>query len=49
MRSTFLLQPDAKDLIYEGIATLYLRFPNHLSELHDDAKDLIYEGIATRL
>jgi len=38
---------DAKDLIYEGIATKLSRFSILCNSKHD-AKDLIYEGIATR-
>ena len=38
---------DDKDLIYEGIATMFF-FAIMLSPYLDD-KDLIYEGIATKL
>jgi len=37
---------DAKDLIYEGIATAHLQPDMFVPRFHD-AKDLIYEGIAT--
>ncbi len=39
---------DAKDLIYEGIATK-MRNVNIDKAVFCDAKDLIYEGIATSL
>jgi len=38
---------DAKDLIYEGIATFIDRLFHFHSLQLPDAKDLIYEGIAT--
>jgi len=39
-------QSDAKDLIYEGIATAPPTYVN-MPARSGDAKDLIYEGIAT--
>jgi len=39
---------DAKDLIYEGIATSSIKGIFALLK-HSDAKDLIYEGIATEV
>jgi len=42
------LRSDAKDLIYEGIAT-FLMHQLILRCCYHDAKDLIYEGIATLL
>jgi len=38
---------DAKDLIYEGIATFAKAIFNLPPQFLFDAKDLIYEGIAT--
>jgi len=38
---------DVKDLIYEGIATFGVKYPNS-RVFFGDVKDLIYEGIATR-
>jgi len=45
--STASLAEDAKDLIYEGIATTSASFKS--TAILNDAKDLIYEGIATPL
>jgi len=42
-----VLPGDAKDLIYEGIATLSSVVRRTTQTVFYDAKDLIYEGIAT--
>jgi len=40
---------DAKDLIYEGIATVTYKPLITFNIIAADAKDLIYEGIATSI